>query len=69
VVAIKSEVLIAMPSIQKIAQAANFCVLFFKRGMDEMMANPDPKKRERAFTAMLKMKKLDIAALERAIAG
>ena len=39
------------------------------RGMDRMMSDPDPKKRERAFAAMLKMKKLDIAELERAFAG
>jgi predicted 3-demethylubiquinone-9 3-methyltransferase (glyoxalase superfamily) len=39
------------------------------RGMERMMSDPDPKKRERAFTALLKMKKLDIAELERAFAG
>jgi predicted 3-demethylubiquinone-9 3-methyltransferase (glyoxalase superfamily) len=39
------------------------------RGMEHMMSDPDPKKRERAFAAMLKMKKLDIAELERAFAG
>jgi hypothetical protein len=33
------------------------------------MADPDPAKRDRVMTAMLKMKKLDIAALERAAKG
>ena len=39
------------------------------RMMDDLMNDPDPAKVERAFAAMLKMKKLDIAALERAAAG
>ena len=39
------------------------------RGMDRMMSDPDPKKRERAFAAMLKMKKLDINELGRAASG
>jgi predicted 3-demethylubiquinone-9 3-methyltransferase (glyoxalase superfamily) len=39
------------------------------RGMETVMGNPDPQKRERAFAAMMKMKKLDLAELERAAAG
>ena len=39
------------------------------RMMDELMNDPDSAKVERAFAAMLQMKKLDIAALERAAAG
>ncbi len=35
----------------------------------ELMTDPDAQKRERTMTAMLQMKKLDIAALERAAAG
>ncbi len=35
----------------------------------EMWSDPDPAKRERVMTQMLKMKKLDIAPLERAFAG
>jgi predicted 3-demethylubiquinone-9 3-methyltransferase (glyoxalase superfamily) len=35
-------------------------------GMDELFSDPDPQKAERAMEAMFKMKKLDIAALQRA---
>ena len=38
-------------------------------GMEEMFADPDSEGYKRAFTAMLRMKKLDIAALEQAYAG
>ena len=34
-----------------------------------MATDPDPAKGERLMTALLKMKKLDIAELERAYAG
>ena len=37
--------------------------------MDALLKDPDQAKRERAFAAMLKMKKLDIAALEAAAKG
>jgi predicted 3-demethylubiquinone-9 3-methyltransferase (glyoxalase superfamily) len=37
--------------------------------MDEFMADSTSKKAQRAMAAMLKMKKLDIAELERAAAG
>jgi len=39
------------------------------RVLVEMMSDPDPAKSGRAMTAMLPMKKLDIAALKRAYAG
>jgi predicted 3-demethylubiquinone-9 3-methyltransferase (glyoxalase superfamily) len=39
------------------------------KGMDKMMTDPDKEKVKRVFTAMLEMKKLDFAALERAAAG
>lgn len=39
------------------------------RAWEDMLAHPDKKKRERVFAAMLQMKKLDIAALERAFEG
>lgn len=39
------------------------------RGMDEMLKDPDTSKSERAFQAMLQMKKFDIAALRRAFEG
>ncbi len=38
-------------------------------GMDELFADPDPKRAERAMTAMLGMGKLDIAALRNAADG
>jgi len=38
-------------------------------GMDEVFADPDPKKAERAMQAMLKMTKLDIAELRAAAEG
>lgn len=37
--------------------------------MMELLRSTDPEKAKRAFAAMLKMKKLDIATLERAAAG
>ena len=37
--------------------------------LDEMMADPDREKADRAMEAMLQMKKLDIAELERAFEG
>jgi predicted 3-demethylubiquinone-9 3-methyltransferase (glyoxalase superfamily) len=37
--------------------------------LPRLMTDPDAKKSERVMTALLKMKKLDIAALERAHAG
>lgn len=36
-------------------------------GFSEVMGHPDPVKRERAFNAMLQMKKLDIATLEKTL--
>jgi predicted 3-demethylubiquinone-9 3-methyltransferase (glyoxalase superfamily) len=36
--------------------------------LSELIAHPDPEKASKAMAAMLKMKKLDIAALERAVA-
>ena len=38
-------------------------------GMDEMLNHPDQEKGQRAMKAMLGMKKIDIAELERAFAG
>ena len=38
-------------------------------GMDELFSDPDPTRAERAMQAMLKMKKLDIAALRAAADG
>ena len=38
-------------------------------GMAEMLNDPDPAKSRRAFQAMMGMKKLDIAELQRAFAG
>ncbi len=38
-------------------------------GMAEMLNDPDPAKSKRAFQAMMGMKKLDIAELQRAFAG
>jgi predicted 3-demethylubiquinone-9 3-methyltransferase (glyoxalase superfamily) len=37
--------------------------------LTEMIADPDPQKSQRAMAAMRRMKKLDIASLERAYAG
>jgi len=37
--------------------------------MDELFADPDPKKAERAMKAMLGMSKLDLAALRSAAEG
>ena len=37
--------------------------------MPVMMADPDPRKTDRVMTALLKMKKLDIAELKRAYEG
>ena len=39
------------------------------KGMDTLFADPDTSKAERAMRAMFEMKKLDLAALERAAAG
>lgn len=39
------------------------------RGMEELFADPDPQRAERAMRAMLKMSKLDIAALRAAADG
>ena len=39
------------------------------RGMEQILNNGDKEKSERAFQAMLQMKKLDIAELERAYEG
>ncbi|MGI8605055.1 MAG: VOC family protein [Verrucomicrobiales bacterium] len=38
------------------------------KGLSEMLGDPDPLKSQRAFKAMLQMKKLDLAALNRAFA-
>ena len=38
-------------------------------GMDELFADHDPRRAERAMKAMLKMRKLDVAALRRAADG
>jgi predicted 3-demethylubiquinone-9 3-methyltransferase (glyoxalase superfamily) len=38
-------------------------------GMDELFADPDPDRADRAMKAMLKMRKLDIAELQRAADG
>jgi len=37
--------------------------------LQELLADPDPARAERAMRAMLKMKKIDIADLERAAEG
>jgi predicted 3-demethylubiquinone-9 3-methyltransferase (glyoxalase superfamily) len=38
-------------------------------GLSRMLSDPDPKKSKRVMEAMLKMKKIDIAALEKAYHG
>ena len=38
-------------------------------GLDELFADPDPKRAERAMQAMFAMRKLDIAALRAAADG
>jgi predicted 3-demethylubiquinone-9 3-methyltransferase (glyoxalase superfamily) len=38
-------------------------------GMEELFADPDPKRAERAMRAMLQMKKLDLGELQRAADG
>lgn len=37
--------------------------------LPELISDPDPEKSQRAFLAMMQMKKLDIAGLQRAFAG
>lgn len=37
--------------------------------LEELITDPDTAKAERAFAAMMQMKKLDIAALKRAAEG
>jgi predicted 3-demethylubiquinone-9 3-methyltransferase (glyoxalase superfamily) len=39
------------------------------RVVDQLITDPDPRKVERVFAAIMKMKKLDIAELRRAYAG
>jgi predicted 3-demethylubiquinone-9 3-methyltransferase (glyoxalase superfamily) len=39
------------------------------RALARLMGDPDPVKSKRVFDAMMKMKKIDVAALERAHAG
>jgi predicted 3-demethylubiquinone-9 3-methyltransferase (glyoxalase superfamily) len=39
------------------------------RVLPEMLVDPDPERAKRAFAAMMDMRKLDIAALQRAFAG
>lgn len=39
------------------------------KGMDELFADPDPTKAERAMRAMFGMTKLDVAGLQRAADG
>ncbi|HEX7048543.1 MAG TPA: VOC family protein [Gammaproteobacteria bacterium] len=39
------------------------------KALGELMSDPDPEKAGRVMNAMLKMKKLDVAALEKAYAG
>ena len=38
----------------------------FPAALAELMADPDPRKTERVMTALLTMKRLDIATLQRA---
>ena len=39
------------------------------KGMEEMFADPDPKRAQRAWQAMMKMRKIDIAEMHRAADG
>ena len=39
------------------------------RALTSAMAHPDPAVRKRAFTAMMDMKKIDVAAIDAAVAG
>ena len=43
--------------------------VFFVTILIDMISDPDPGKSERAMEAMLRMKKIDIEKLERAVAG
>ena len=39
------------------------------RQLTKLFGDPDPHRKERAFEAMMKMKRIDIAAIERAADG
>lgn len=39
------------------------------KGMEELFSDPDPERAQRAMAAMLKMSKIDVAALQRAADG